>query len=182
MRVITGVARGKRLITLEGEAVRPTSEKVKEAMFSVIQFDIEGRNILDLFAGSGQLAIEALSRGAEKAVLVDASKDSVQVIEKNLTSTGLRGKAKVVRSDSIAYISSSREIFDIAFLDPPYKAGLLQQALPLVEKRMNFGGSIFCEHPSDENLPDEVGRFQKIKEYKYGKIMVTLYRCKEVDA
>ena len=147
MRVITGTARGKRLATLTGDAVRPTPERIKEAVFSVVQFDIEGRRMLDLFTGSGQMAIEALSRGAAQAVMVDISR---------------------------------RERFDIAFLDPPYRKGILQRVLPLVEEHMNPGGSIFCEHPSEEELPESVGRFSKIRDYRYGKILVTLYRCEDV--
>ena len=101
MRVITGSARGRRLLTLEGEDVRPTTDRVKEAMFSAIQFEIEGRRVLDLFAGSGQLAVEALSRGAASAVLVDAARRSLAVAEKNLQATGLRERARLVNADSL---------------------------------------------------------------------------------
>ena len=180
MRVITGTARGKRLAMLSGEAVRPTPDRIKEAVFSVIQFDIEGRRMLDLFTGSGQMGIEALSRGAAQAVMVDASRDSIRVAEQNLRSTGLLEKARLIYGDGESYISSCREKFDIAFLDPPYRKGILQRVLPLVEEHMNPGGSLFCEHPSDEELPETVGRFSKMKEYRYGKILVTLYRCEDV--
>lgn len=176
MRVITGSARGRRLLTLEGESVRPTTDKVKEAMFSAIQFEIEGRQVLDLFAGSGQLAVEALSRGAERAVLVDAARSSLAVAEKNLASTGLSEKARLVHGDFASYLSSCRERFDLAFLDPPYRTGLLQRALPLVAERMNPGGTIVCEHPAEETLPETVGGFAQYRSRKYGKIMVTLYR------
>lgn len=176
MRVITGSARGRRLITLEGESVRPTTDKVKEAMFSAIQFEIEGRQVLDLFAGSGQLAVEALSRGAAHAVLVDVAKSSLAVAEKNLTATGLMERARLVNSDSLSYLSSCRERFDLAFLDPPYRAGLLPRALPLVAEHMNPGGTILCEHPVGEELPETVGGFSQYRSRKYGKIMVTLYR------
>ena len=176
MRVITGSARGRRLITLEGESVRPTTDKVKEAMFSAIQFEIEGRQVLGLFAGSGQLAVEAPSRGAAHAVLVDAARSSLAVAEKNLTATGLRDRARLVQGDFASYLSSCRERFDLAFLDPPYRAGLLQKALPLVAACMNPGGTILCEHPTDEALPESVGLFSQYRSRKYGKIMVTLYR------
>ena len=109
MRVITGTARGKRLAMLSGEAVRPTPDRIKEAVFSVIQFDIEGRRMLDLFTGSGQMGIEALSRGAAQAVMVDASRDSIRVAEQNLRSTGLLEKAKLIHGDGESYISSCRE-------------------------------------------------------------------------
>ncbi len=175
MRVITGTARGMRLNTLAGDNVRPTPEKVKEAIFSVIQFRIEGRRFLDLFAGSGQMGIEALSRGAAKAVFVDAGRDSIAVIKKNLQSTGLEKNAEVINTDSITYLTQKREKFDIAFLDPPYRKGLLQDALSLIEPVMNRGGTIIAENPMDEDLPDNVGDFTLYRTYRFGKIRVGVY-------
>lgn len=180
MRVITGSARGKRLTVLEGEAVRPTTDRVKEALFNIIQFQIEGRRILDLFAGSGQLGIEALSRGAAEAVFVDASKESIAVVEKNVQACGLSPKAKIVQSDFASYLARRDGLFDLAFLDPPYRTGLLQRALPLVAERMTGGGTIVCEHPVDEELPQTVGEFEKQRSYRYGKIYLTVYRHKDV--
>lgn len=177
MRVITGTARGKRLITVPGdELVRPTSEKVKEAVFSSIQFDIEGRRILDLFAGCGQLGIEALSRGAQSAVFVDVSDVSLKVIKKNLEATGLVDSARVVRSDYSLFLSRCTERFDIAFLDPPYYAGLLEKALYALCPVMSDYGIIICEHPSDITVPEEIGGFVVSRNYRYGKIAVTVYR------
>ena len=177
MRVITGTARGKRLITVSGdELVRPTSEKVKEAIFSSIQFDIEGRRVLDLFAGCGQLGIEAISRGAESAVFVDASDVSLRVVRKNLESTGLTDSARVIRSDYSLFLARCTEQFDIAFLDPPYHAGMLEKALEGVCGVMSDYGIIICEHPSDAALPQEIGGFGVSRNYRYGKIAVTVYR------
>lgn len=177
MRVITGSARGIRLITPEGtDVVRPTSEKAKEGVFSSIQFDIEGRRVLDLFAGSGQLGIEALSRGAESAVFVDMSDKSLQAVTKNLQNTSLLGKAKVIKSQYSLFLSRCTDKFDIAFLDPPYKAGLLSDALTLVSKVMSDYGLIICEHPSDAELPSEVGSFCVYKTLKYGKIIIDFYK------
>lgn len=178
MRVITGSARGRRLITLEGEDVRPTTDKVKEALFSIIQFELEGRKVLDLFAGSGQLGIEALSRGAKSAVFVDLSKKSVEVIKQNLENTGFSKNAIVLNTDSLAFAASRAEKYDIAFLDPPYRTGLLQKALPLTASIMNEGGIIICEAPFEEELPENVGDFAMTKEYKYGKIKLVTYRFK----
>lgn len=180
MRVITGTARGRRLITLEGTDVRPTTDKVKEALFSIIQFELEGRKVLDLFAGSGQLGIEALSRGASSAVFVDLSKKSIEVIKENLENTGLGKTAIVLNTDSIAFVSSRADKYDIAFLDPPYKSGLLQKALPLTASIMNEGGVIVCEAAYDEELPEKAGAFTKTKEYKYGKIKLVTYRFEEM--
>lgn len=176
MRVITGSARGMTLRTLEGDSVRPTTDKVKEAIFSAIQFEIEGRRILDLFAGSGQLGIEALSRGAESAVFIDADKNAVKVIKENLAKTKLDSLASVAQTDSLAFLTMTDKIFDIAFLDPPYANGLLQKALAKVGEHIAEGGIVVCEHPFKEELEDEIGGLTKQKEYKYSKTAVTVYR------
>ncbi len=177
MRVITGTARGKQLITVSGdELVRPTSEKVKEAIFSSIQFDIEGRRVLDLFAGCGQLGIEALSRGAESAVFVDASDVSLRVVKNNIEATGFSDVARVVRSDYSLFLSRCGERFDIAFLDPPYHAKILEKALGDVCPLMSDYGIIICEQPSDVSLPQEIGGFAINRSYRYGKTAVTVYR------
>ncbi len=176
MRVITGSARGMTLRTLEGNNVRPTTDKVKEAVFSAIQFEIEGRRILDLFAGSGQLGIEALSRGAESAVFVDADKNAVKVVKENLAKTKLDYKATVAQTDSIAFLSMTDRVFDIAFVDPPYETGLLQKALSKISDKIADGGAVICEHPFKEELAEEYGELKKAKEYKYSKTAVTVYR------
>lgn len=181
MRVITGTARGRNLATVSGtEVVRPTSQKVKEAIFSAIQFDIEGRRVLDLFAGSGQLGIEALSRGAQSAVFVDSAAASVEVVRSNLKATGLEGQATVVRADYKSFISSKVGSFDIAFLDPPYSKGLLLEALKLTVGVMSDYGIIICEHPPEVSLPETVSGFSVSRSYRYGKIMLTVYR-REVE-
>lgn len=181
MRIITGTARGRRLMTLQGDAVRPTPERVKEALFSMLQFQLEGRRVLDLFAGSGQIGLEALSRGAKEAVFVDASRESVSVVEKNIQSTGLSQGAKVVPMDSLLFLQRKNEPFDIAFLDPPYHTGLLQQALPLTAAVMNRGGVIIAEHPVDDEVPETLGDFVRGKERRYGKILLTVYHHKDVE-
>ena len=178
MRVITGLARGRKLKTLEGMDVRPTTERVKEAMFSAIQFDIEGRKVLDLFAGSGQLGIEALSRGAALAVFVDESRDAVAIVKENLHTAGLEANARVINSDAFAYLAGRGEQFDIAFLDPPYRPGRLMEILPRLRERMTPHGVVLCEHAADEALPQSPRGFEKQKDYRYGKIAVTIYRCR----
>ena len=175
MRVITGSARGMSLKTLEGDNVRPTTDKVKEAVFSIIQFELEGRRILDLFAGSGQLGIEALSRGAESAVFVDADKNAVRIVKENLAKTKLDYKATVAQTDSLAFLSMTDRIFDIAFLDPPFSTGLLERALAKVEHHIAEGGLVVCEHPFADELPDIQGGLEKQKTYKYSKTAVTVY-------
>ncbi|MBR3594009.1 MAG: 16S rRNA (guanine(966)-N(2))-methyltransferase RsmD [Clostridia bacterium] len=179
MRVITGKARGMRLRTLEGNAVRPTSEKVKEAVFSMLQFDIEGRRVLDLFAGCGQMGIEALSRGAKSVTFVDSSAESIKTIKDNLTATKLSDGATVEKRDFKFFLSSCREQFDIAFLDPPYHDGFYDDALSLLSPLMSSYGIIVCEHPSDVSVPEEIDDFHIAKESRYGKICISVYRRKE---
>ena len=181
MRVITGTARGRRLVTPPGEEVRPTTDAVKESVFSIIQFSVEGRSFLDAFAGSGQMGIEALSRGADSAVFLDSGRESLAAVKKNLQLTGLSDKAQVVSTDTISYLSKTERRFDIAFLDPPYKTGLLIQALSAVTRVMKPGGIIICEHPLEETLPETAGDFVLKKSYKYGKIRITVFSHKEVE-
>ena len=179
MRVISGTARGMRLTTLEGLDVRPTTDKVKESLFNIIQFDIEGRRVLDLFAGSGQLGIEALSRGAKHSTFVDRSPKSVAVVRKNLEHTKLAPLATVRQEESKTFLLKTRDTFDLAFLDPPYGQGLIGTVLPELVGHMSDYGIILCETSRDETLPESVGDFYAAKTYRYGKIQLTLYRKKE---
>lgn len=177
MRVITGSARGAKLKTLEGLATRPTSDRVKEAVFNIIQFEVEGRRVLDLFAGSGQLAIEALSRGASYAVLVDQNADSVKVIKDNLKKTKFDQQASVFQSDYLRFLSTTRETFDIIFLDPPYAEKFLENALRKISEIdiLSEGGIIVCERSREKVLPATVGDLICSKDYNYGKTAVNLY-------
>lgn len=176
MRVITGSARGRNLKAVNGMEVRPTSEKVKEAVFSSIQFEIEGARVLDLFCGSGQMGIEALSREAGFCVFVDSASESIGVTKQNLLSTNLIEKSKVIQMDFQSFLQSTKDSFDIAFLDPPYSQGILQKALPLLETKMTESGIILCEHEEKDSLPDMVGKFNRIKKYRYGRISISAYR------
>lgn len=177
MRIITGSARGKRLITVPGnDLVRPTSEKVKEGIFSSIQFDIEGRRVLDLFAGCGQMGIEALSRGAESCIFVDASNVSLDTVRTNLKGTNFEDRTSLIRSDYAMFLSRCTDSFDIAFLDPPYHADIMNKALSSVCERMSDYGIIICEHPNDTSLPETISGFSVSRILRYGKINVTIYR------
>lgn len=179
MRVITGEARGRKLITLEGEDVRPTTSKVKEAVFSAIQFDIQGRIFLDLFAGSGQMGIEALSRGAKSAVFVDNSRKSIDIIRKNLNNAGLYSKAKIFHTDSSSYLDITDENFDIVFLDPPYGTGILQKVLPKIVEKVKKTAVIIVENPEKEEILQNYGEFMLDRQKHYGKIKISMYRHKE---
>lgn len=178
MRVITGTARGKRLSTLEGMDVRPTSDRVKEAIFSIIHFDIAGSTVLDLFSGSGQLGIESLSRGAKYVTFVDKSRNSVEVTKQNLMDTGLMSNARVTTMDAVDFLNGTKSEFDIALLDPPYNKGILMEVLPLLEKKMTDNGIVLCEHETTLDLPKEIGKLTFKKLYKYGKISLSLYVVK----
>ncbi len=179
MRVITGLARGRRLEALEGEDVRPTTDRVKEAVFSIVQFELEGRRFLDLFAGSGQMGIEALSRGAASAVFVDNSKKSLEITRRNLKTTGLESRARLVHADYYSFLSMNSERFDVAFIDPPYKTGLLQKALERVCACMKDTGVIIAEHPRDDEILEEYGNFALDRQYRYGKINISTFRHKD---
>lgn len=176
MRVITGIAKGRRLLTLEGNDVRPTSERVKEAIFSIIQFEIEGRRVLDLFAGSGQLGIEALSRGAQSAVFIDASKAATDIIKKNLENVGLAENAVVKTTNALTFLENYNSFFDIAFVDPPYSQGLVTAALERLPMCMSESGIIICETPASEELPAEVGFLKLYRTHKHSKTALSVYR------
>ena len=175
MRVITGSARGVRLHTPDGFDIRPTTDKVKESVFSIIQFDIEGCKVLDLFAGSGQLGIEALSRGALSAVFIDASRKSLDLVNKNLVLSHLLDKGKTICSDYSLFIDTCRDTFDIIFLDPPYDTSILQRAVSKSDLILNPYGIIVCEHSTGEIIEPPNESYTK-KIYKYGKTSVTVFR------
>ena len=179
MRVISGSARSIPLLSRDGLDTRPTADRVKEAIFSAIQFEVEGRRVLDLFAGSGQMAIEALSRGAAEAVLVDQSKESISIIKQNLNKTRLADRARVVCSDYMEYLNRSGERFDLIFLDPPYREKFLENALKRISEIdiLKSGGIIVCERPADKALPDDYNAFRRVRDYRYGRTGVTLYRA-----
>ena len=178
MRVITGTARGVVLKTPEGMLTRPTSDRVKEALFSIINFDLPGAAVLDLFGGTGQLGIEALSRGAKSAVFVDAREDACRLIRENLKRTRLDSQGKVVRSDYLDYLKRSRDKFDIILLDPPYAEVFLENALKCITEIdiLQSGGIIVAERPVEKELPFEFEGYTRSKDYKYGKTLLTIYR------
>ena len=178
MRVITGTARGTQLKTPDGMATRPTSDRVKEAMFSIIHFEIPGASVLDLFGGTGQLGIEALSRGARKAVFVDAGEPACKVIRENLKRTKMEQQGNVVRSDYLDYLNRCREKFDIILLDPPYAEVFLENALKKITEIdiLSSNGIIVAERPLGKELPWEFEGFQRSKDYKYGNTLLTIYR------
>lgn len=178
MRVITGSARGRRLGELKGMETRPTTDKVKESIFNCIQFEVQDARVLDLFAGTGQLGIEALSRGARSALFVDRRADAVKLVRENLALCRLEENAQVICGDSLAALGTQSGRFDIIFLDPPYESGLLEQAM---EKIVSFDilaphGIIVAESAADKTLPELFPPYSGYREYRYGKIKVTVCR------
>ncbi len=188
MRIITGRAGGIKLDTLKGDNTRPTSERAKEAIFSMLQFEIEGREVLDLFSGSGQMGLEAVSRGAASATLVDKSKEAIAVIKKNADKTKLAPSCRILCADVMDFIRTSRERckYDIVFIDPPYALRALPGVLSsLLDKGMvKATATIVCEsEESDifEALPELANRFDIIKRAKYGVAHITMLKIAQSE-
>ncbi len=178
MRVITGKARGVALKAPEGMATRPTADRVKEALFSIIQFDVFNAKVLDLFGGTGQLGIEALSRDAKFAVFVDEREDACKLIRENLQRTRLQDSARVIRSDYAAFLKNCCESFDIIFLDPPYGENFLEKSLNLITEIdiLQSGGIIVAERPVGKDLLFDFPGYSRSKDYKYSKTILTIFR------
>jgi 16S rRNA (guanine(966)-N(2))-methyltransferase RsmD len=183
LRIITGIAKGKKIETLAGEATRPTSERIKEAIFSSIQFDVENRAVLDLFAGSGQLGLEALSRGAASATFVDSEREAMEVVKRNATATGFFGACRYSVSDWRNFIrkASGRDKYDLVFIDPPYAMECCADALiRLAEaKLLNPGAIAVLESGTEDVDASALSEFEVIKSTHYGKktfVNILLYR------
>lgn len=178
MRVTSGSARGRNLKAVEGECVRPTGNKVKQAIFSVLQFELAGRTVLDLFSGSGQMGIEALSRGAKKCIFVDNLADSVQVTKENLQAAGLAEQASVERASYESFLRSTSVRFDLVFLDPPYQKGMVGKALELLVScgLLDESAIVAAEMGVDEEAPDACGKLTLWKEKRYRDTKVRFYR------
>ena len=179
MRIITGIARGVNLATLEGEDItRPTSERTKEGIFSAIQFEIAGKRVLDLFSGCGQMALEALSRGAESAVMIDENAEAVEVIKANAKKTGLIKSCRISRMDYSEYLKSAsgREKFDIIFLDPPYSKSMRDEILKKLMRTdiLADGCVVICETDMDE-IDGDVHGLTLRKKYKYSRAIIYIF-------
>ncbi|MBQ7326839.1 MAG: 16S rRNA (guanine(966)-N(2))-methyltransferase RsmD [Clostridia bacterium] len=175
MRIITGSAKGKKLVSLEGDATRPTSERIKEAVFSSIQFDVEGRRVLDLFAGSGQMGLEALSRGAAKATFIDLSREAMDIVKQNARATGFFDVSHFLVSDWRNYIrkASGREQYDLVFVDPPYAMECCADAAAYLAKtELIIPGAIVVLESGEEEIgldDPRLAGYRVIKSTHYGK-------------
>ena len=178
MRVISGSARGVALKTPDGSKTRPTADRVKEAMFSIIQFDLPGARVLDLFGGTGQLGIEALSRGAKFSVFVDQGAQACALIRENLKRTRFESSAKVIQSDYDLYLRKNSDKFDIILLDPPYAEVFLENSLKIISEIdiLQSGGIIVAERPLGKEIPCEFSGLVRSKDYKYGNTLLTIFR------
>ena len=181
MRVISGTARGKKLTALEGLETRPTLDRVKESVFNILQFDIKNSKVLDLFSGSGALAIEALSRGADKAILCDNSSKAIKVINKNLEDTRLKEKTKIINKDySEALNDLKDEKFDIIFLDPPYKSNYIVKSIEnIIKNNLLAEDGIIVAETDDKNKIEEIKNIKNIEIYdtrRYGIVSIIFIR------
>lgn len=188
MRIITGRARGTKLNTLEGLNTRPTSERTKEAIFSMIQFEVaESKNVLDLFAGSGQMGLEALSRGASKATFVDRERDAISVIKQNVTKTRFENNSMVVMSEFEEFLNrvANKEKYDLIFLDPPYASEFIIKAINCLirNKLLENDTIVVCESQSFDFIETNVIKenFKIIKQAKYGIAYVAILKYLEIS-
>ena len=178
MRVVAGRAKGIALKTPSGMLTRPTADRVKEAMFSIVQFDLPGASVLDLFGGTGQLGIEAVSRGAKSATFVDNREDACRLIRENLKRTGMEKESRVVRMDYMDFLKRNREKFDIVLLDPPYAEEYLENSLKMITEIdiLQSGGIIIAERPLGKDLSLDFEGFERSRDYKYGTTLLAVYR------
>ncbi len=178
MRVISGSARGKKLCTLEGRDIRPTLDRVKESIFNMIAFDLPGAMVLDLFCGSGALGIEALSRGADHATFVDSNSPSLSVTKKNLDDTRLDSRSSCVLSDSLQFLETTAEQFDIIFIDPPYESALYQDVLDsiLSRKLLKPDGQVVVELDKEMTPPFSCDGFSEKREKTYGRVKILIMK------
>ena len=178
MRIISGLARGRKLKEPQGLDTRPTTDKVKESLFNIIQFELEGRRVLDLFAGTGQLGLEALSRGAEHCTFVDQRREAAALVRENIALCRFESQSRVAQEEALSFLACCRERFDVVFLDPPYQSGLLEKTL---ERLTQFDilrehGIIVCESGLEWNIPALTPPYEPGREYRYGQIKLTLCR------
>jgi len=149
---------------------------MKEVMFSAVQFLVPAARVLDLYAGTGQLGIEALSRGAKSCVFVDNSSQACKLIHKNLERTGLDSLSRVINNDVFVFLNANRHNYDLIFIDPPYRQQCVQRILPLLNRLLSSGGMVLCETESQADLEESYGALELKKKYTHGTVAVWLYR------
>ncbi len=178
MRIIAGAFRGRRLHGPKGDRVRPTIDRVREAIFSMLASEIPNAKVLDLFAGTGAMGLEALSRGAAFSVFVDQSADSVRLIRENIALCRAEAKSRVMREPAVSAIrrlATNDEFFDIIFLDPPYGKGLIQETLAVLDTVAEAQAIVIAEHHIKDSLPATLGPWVQDRERKYGDTLISIY-------
>lgn len=181
MRIIAGTARGRKLAAPEGEDTRPTLERVKEGMFSSVQFWLPGANVLDLYAGSGQLGLEAVSRGAKSCVFVEQGQKAAAAITQNINTLGFSEQCRTVRTTAEAFLANSRDKFDLIFADPPYQKGILPLLLKQAARVCTPGAIFIFEHEAELEIPQQADGFVLEKQHKYGTAGICRYKFREEE-
>ncbi len=179
MRIIAGLYKGRKLTPPSDLSVRPTPDRVKEALFSILGDRVEEATVLDLFAGSGNLGLEALSRGARKCYFGDSSRDSIRLIHSNVSHCKAEQLSHIIQGDYRNILSQIREKVDLVFVDPPYRSQLWEDVLSIISEKdlMNPDGLIILEHPRELEFPQEMFHFRKMKEARYGTVVLSIYMC-----
>lgn len=180
MRIIAGTAKGKTIKCRKGTETRPTMDRVKESLFSILIPYVVDSRVLDLFSGTGNIALEAISRGAKKAVMIEKDKEALRIIIENVNNLGFENQCRAYKNETlraVEILGKKREKFEIIFMDPPYIDAVCAQVIKGVEKAnlLADGGIIVCEHHKYEDMDDEIGEFKKIDERVYGKKTLTFY-------
>lgn len=186
LRVISGKARGLKLDAPKNQDVRPTTDRVKESLFNMINSYIMDSNILDLFAGTGSLGIECLSRGAKNCVFVDKSKDSINIVRSNVKKARVENESTILNvdfKDAVKRLSTQNQKFDVIFMDPPYYENMFIECLKSIDKfnLLDEDGIIVVEHDTKDLFEDSIGRLNKSREKKYGNTTLTFYKLEEQD-
>lgn len=178
MRIVAGEFRGRRLHSPRGLRIRPTTDRVREAVFNIIAAEVPGATVLDLFAGTGALGLEAISRGADRAVFVDRDATALRLLHTNISLCGAEGRARVIHSSAehaLSKLEAERIVFELIFMDPPYGKGDLEKLLPQLHKVARNFATAVAEHHVKEILPPACGPWLRIKERVYGDTAVSFY-------
>lgn len=182
IKVSSGAARGLRLNSDKTNELRPTKERVKESLFDILQFDLPEKSFLDLFGGTGQIGIEAISRGAGSVTIVESNKAHMRIIKNNISKLKNINDICVINTDAIKFLDTANQIFDIIFIDPPYEnINLLNTALNKIAAKCANNAIIITETLLSQNAQNTVQDFALQKQYKYGKITLNLYKMRKSD-
>jgi len=187
MRIISGTSKGRKLVTLKSQSLRPTSDRVKESIFNILREKIEGGMVLDLFAGTGNLGIEALSRGAKKVIFVEKGRHALGLIQRNLAQFGLEGRSEVIPTDAnraIGILKQRGKTFDLIFMDPPYEKGLIEETLTKLNSHQIYhrDSILVIEHHRRELLPPIINRWNLIRQRQMGDTVISFLTPREDHA